>query len=506
MLPLFILVPLAALVLVNLPPGRFGRTCAPALALLLAAAQAAAAIAWPQWLRTSDGVLEQFLSLHFAADLALGRVLLLSIGIVSFVSVLVAGSLAGDARQRFHFASVLLIAMVGMNGVVLVGDLFSLYVFLEVTTVCSFVLIALQRGLLALEGAFKYIMLSAVATTLMLGAIALLMMMAGGTSFAKVQEFMKSPGDGVLAKVAVGAFLCGLLVKGGMVPFHGWLPAAYSTAPAPVSVLLAGIVTKVSGIYALLRLFGSLLPAGKDLLPVLGAGNAMGQLILLAGAVSIVVGALAALGQKDLKRMLAYSSISQVGYIILGLGCAVAMWHRAGGQSGAEAAATRAIAALAFAGAVFHLFNHSIFKSLLFVNSAALEQRVGTTELARMGGLSVRMPVTGVTNVIALLSTAGVPPLAGFWSKLIIVVALWKAGLYTYAGLAVLFSVVTLGYLLIMQRKIFFGELHEGLASVREAGFGVVLSELVLAALTVGVGLAAPYLFNTFLLPVEKIL
>jgi multicomponent Na+:H+ antiporter subunit D len=487
MLPLFILVPLAAMVLLNLLPGRgLARSCAAGLAILLAIAQAAAAIAWPEALASNQGALEQFLFLSFTpGDYALSRVLLLSIGIVTFVSALVGASMLSDTKQRFNFISVLLIAMAGMNGVVLVGDLFSLYVFLEVTTVCSFVLIAFHRGMLALEGAFKYIMLSAVATTLMLGAIAIFMMMAGGTSFSAVQAAMKSPGGGVLARIAMGAFLCGLLVKGGLVPFHGWLPAAYSTAPAPVSVLLAGIVTKVSGIYALLRLFGSGSPSGQTIMGTFVPGSAMPQVLLLMGAVSIVVGALAAIGQKDLKRMLAYSSISQVGYIVLGLGCGTP---------------------LALAGAIFHLFNHSIFKSLLFVNSAALEQRVGTTDMGRMGGLSVRMPVTGATNVIALLSTAGVPPMAGFWSKLIIIVALWKAGLYTYATVAILFSVVTLGYLLIMQRRIFFGELREGMAAVREAGAGVVISAVVLAALTLGVGLMAPYLFGTFLLPVGSIL
>jgi proton-translocating NADH-quinone oxidoreductase chain N len=500
MLPLFILVPLATLILVSLPLGRWTRIGAAAGALAIAVFQSAAAVAWPRWLASPDGALERFLALGLApGEASLSRVLLLSIGIVAAASLVVSWSLLESPRERFHFASVILIALTGMNGVVLVGDFFSLYVFLEVTTVCSFILIAMRRGLASLEGAFKYIMLSAVATTLMLGAIALLMMMAGSTSFAAAQAALGARGKGVLAKIAVGAFACGLFVKGGIVPFHGWLPAAYSTAPAPVSILLAGIVTKVSGIYALLRLFGAIVPAGQNagLPPVFGGEGAMGRALLFVGAVSIVVGALAAIGQKDLKRLLAYSSISQVGYIILGLGCAAAVCSR-------EPASP--IASLAFAGAVFHLFNHSIFKSLLFVNSAALEQRLGTTEMARMGGLGSRMPVTGVTNVIALLSTAGVPPLAGFWSKFIIIVALWQAGFHSYAAVAVLFSAVTLGYLLIMQRKVFFGLLPEGLSQVREAGGGVTLAAVALAALTIGVGLLAPYLLGTFLLPVTRIL
>jgi multicomponent Na+:H+ antiporter subunit D len=182
--------------------------------------------------------------------------------------------------------------------------------------------------------------------------------------------------------------------------------------------------------------------------------------------------------------MLAYSSISQMGYIVLGLGCGTP---------------------LGIVGAVFHLFNHAIFKTLLFVNSAAIEQRTGTTDMNRMGGLGSRMPVTGVTSTIAALSTAGVPPLAGFWSKLIIVIALWQAHDYGFAGIAVLMSVVTLAYLLLMQRRIFFGKTSPEHAGVREAAAGVVVPELVLAALTVAVGLLFPWVLNTFMLPVGGI-
>jgi len=173
-----------------------------------------------------------------------------------------------------------------------------------------------------------------------------------------------------------------------------------------------------------------------------------------------------------------------VGYIILGLGCG---------------------SPLGILGAVFHLFNHSVFKSLLFVNSAAIEQRLGTTDMNRMGALGPRMPVTSVTSTIAVLSTAGIPPMAGFWSKLIIVIALWQSHDYGYAFLAVLMSVVTLGYLLLMQRRIFFCETSDDLSGVREASFSVVLPAVVLAAITVGVGVLFPWVLRTFLLPIGGI-
>ena len=296
----------------------------------------------------------------------------------------------------------------------------------------------------------------------MVSGVALFLLLAGSTDFAAVSAALKGSPGHVYAKIAVAAFLCGLFIKGGLVPFHAWVPGAYATAPAATSVLLAGIGTKISGIYALIRLAVS----------VFGPLSAMNEVLLFVGAVSIVLGALAALGQRNVKWLLAYSSISQVGYIVLGLGCGTP---------------------LALMGAVFHFFNHAILKSLLFVNSASLEDRVGTTDMGRMGGLGAGMPVTSVTSTLAALSTAGVPPLSGFWSKLLIIIALWQAQLYVYAIVAILTSVITLAYMLVMQRRIFFGKAAGELPPAVEPRYGLRVSEIVLAAITVAIGVAIPF-------------
>jgi proton-translocating NADH-quinone oxidoreductase chain N len=473
MLSLLLLLPLLAVIVLNLPVGRL-RKAGWWVALALCLGQAAMVLFAPAALAANHDVLRSLLALPLATD-SLSRVLLLSISIVAFASLLVGRQTFREDKQRTNFVNLLLIVMTGMNGTVLLTDLFSLYVFLEVSAVASFILIAMKRDLNALEGAFKYLILSAVATILMLSALAVLVLVSGGTSFATVAAAVRSSSQSPLVVFATALFLCGLFIKGGLVPFHGWLPGAYSAAPPAVSILLAGILTKVSGIYALIRLATS----------VLGPSSAINALLMSVGAISIVVGALAALGQNDLKRMLSYSSISQVGYIILGLG------------SGTS---------LGIAGAVFHLFNHSIFKSLLFVNSAAVEEQLGTTDMEQMGGLGAKMPVTNATSLIAFLSTAGVPPLSGFWSKLIIVAALVQSGHPGYALLAVLASVLTLAYLLVIQRRVFFGILAEKWAGVREAGFGITVPAVALAAITVGVGVAFPLVFNSFLLPVGSFL
>ena len=474
MLSLFVILPLLGLVVLNMPLGKGIRGWTVSCVFLLALIQIAAVV----WLATAGAPsvswLDRFLGLRLDAD-SLSLVLLLSIGIVMLAAVLVGDAAVAGEHRRLNFGSLLLILLTGMNGTVLLTDLFSLYVFLEVTSVASFILIAFDRKKESLEGAFKYLMLSAVATVLMLSGIGLLLLVAGSTSFSAVALALRSAGGTPVAKIAMGAFVCGLFIKGGVVPFHGWLPGAYTSAPSSVSVVLAGIVTKVAGIYGLIRLALSVFPPSQPL----------NQVFLLIGAVSIVVGAVAAMGQTDMKSLLAYSSISQVGYILLGFGCGTK---------------------LGVAAAILHLFNHSIFKALLFVNAAAIEQRTGGTDMTRLGGLGLRMPVTGVTNVIGVLSTAGIPPFSGFWSKLVIIIALWQIGHYGYAALAVLFSVVTLAYLLIMQRRVFFGKTAEHLGVTREAELAICLPAVLLAGVATAVGLLFPWLFNTFLFPVGGIM
>lgn len=478
MTALLILVPFGAVVLLNLLTHRAGTRLALAFAGALAAAQVVAALAVPAatWARPGPTLLDpaRLLAAPLPLD-GLGRVMILAIGLVSLSAVSIARYVRTSRDDAYRFGNLLLLALAAMNGLVLARDLFTLYVFLEITAVAALVLIALERGIEAFEGAFKYLVLSTVATALMLCGVALLLIVSGGTSFEVVAAGLRAASTSHLAGVAVALFLAGLGIKAGLVPFHGWLPDAYASAPAPVSVLLAGIVTKTTGVYTLIRLVDA----------VFGYGRPIRLVLLVLGLASVLGGAIAAIGQRDLKRLLAYSSVSQMGYVALGL---------AAGPG------------LGLAGAVFHLFNHALFKAQLFVNSAAVEREAGTRDLEALGALGGAMPVTGATSVVALLSAAGIPPAAGFWSKLLIVIALWKAGHPAVAAAAIVGSVLTLAYLLRMQRRVFLAPPPAPLPAVREAGAFGLAPALLLAGLTLGLGLAAPWLFDTFLLPVGSIL
>lgn len=471
---LFLLIPLFGVIILNLPFRKIMKKIAFwfAGALFTLHIGLVAFHHFGQW--GTGQISSQFFKVSFTVD-HLAFIMLLSIGIVSLASLLVARNLITDENRRFNFINLLIISSIGLNGIVMVRDLFSLYVFLEIAAVSAFIMITINKDKAALEGAFKYIILSAIATAMMLTAIGLLFVISGSTSFESVKLAIAGSPSSAYVKLAIAIFICGLFIKGGLVPFHGWLPDAYSAASAPSSVLLAGIVTKVSGIYTLIRLTSY----------IFGMTPAVSKVMLIIGAVSILAGAFAAIGQKDFKRMLAYSSISQVGYIIVGFGTGT--W-------------------LGVAGAVFHLFNHAIFKSLLFVNSAAVERETGTVDMERLGGLAQAMPITGTTSAIAFLSTSGIPPLAGFWSKVIIVVALWQAGLYPYAVIAVLASILTASYLITMQRRVFFGKIAAGLERTKEAPLAICVASIILAAVTVGFGIFFPVVFNNFVLPVKDIL
>ncbi|MDD8025273.1 MAG: NADH-quinone oxidoreductase subunit M [Acidobacteriota bacterium] len=376
---------------------------------------------------------------------------------------------------KANYYALLLMMVAGMNGLLLVTDLFQIYIFLEVAAVASYALVAFGREQAELEAAFKYLMLSVVASAAVMIAIALLYGLTGSLSFTGVAEGLRQLDAKAAGAIASALFLMGFGLKAALVPFHAWLPDAHPSAPAPISAILSGLLIKVSGVYAMTRIF----------FHVFGLTPALSDVLMWTGTVSIVVAALLALKQRDMKRMLAYSSISQVGYVVLGIGIGTP---------------------LGIAGGLFHLLNHAVAKSLLFLTSGSVQQATGTRNLDEMGGLAKRMPVTSTTSLIGSLSIAGVPPLGGFWSKLLIIMALVQSHRPVLAVIAVLASVLTLWYYLIMQRQAFFGKLNERWAAVKEAPFWMAASTIVLAVLCLVLGLLFSSVVSTWIQPAADVL
>lgn len=468
MLSLLILAPLFFLIILNLPfkyqKGKVAFWLSGALFITQALLVSSGAL-W-HWNDFQDPFGRLFV-FQLSAD-PLSLVALFTIALVAFIALLVASATISKEQQRFHFVNLLLISVLGMNATVLARDLFSLYVFIELSAVSVFVLMAIEKSKYAIEGTFKYLVLSMLASVFILTSVAFFILAAKDTSFSAIYASFSNSSNAGLLNLATGLFLCGVLIKSGVVPFHGWVPDAYSEAHPAVSVFLAGIVTKVSGIYVLLRIYSSvfiLTPSFQNAL-------------MLVGVLSIIVAALAAFTQEDIKRMLSYSSISQIGYIVLAIGCGTP---------------------LAYIGAVFHFFNHAVFKSLLFVNAASLEKKFGSTDIMIVQGLGYHLPVTRATSLIGLLSCAGLPPLAGFWSKLIIIIALIGSGHPVYGAIAALAGVLTLAYFLVLERNVFFMKIETELEDKTGVSLGIKFSEILLAVLTVVCGVGAGFIINTWM-------
>ncbi|HPP66580.1 MAG TPA: proton-conducting transporter membrane subunit [bacterium] len=328
--------------------------------------------------------------------------------------------------SKLRYYSLLLLVITGINGVILAGDFFNMFVFLELALIASYALVGFGCGAKDLEASFKYMVINLLASYFILLAIALLYGKFATVNMAHTIALMQQYGKDNIVIFAFVLFLVGFGTKAAIVPFHAWVPDAYTSAPAPISALLAGGIIKGLGIYVLMRLTYN----------IFGMSPLISNLFICFGIISIVVGVLMALGQWNFKRLLAYHSISQMGYIMLGFGLGTP---------------------LGILGAVFHLLNHSLFKSLLFLNSGSVEYETGILNLKKLGCLSQKMPVTAASSLIASFSISGIPPFNGFWSKLIIIVAAVQAGRPFSALWAVIGSILTLASFAKIQRYVFFG-------------------------------------------------
>lgn len=328
-----------------------------------------------------------------------------------------------EAGQEKYYA--LLSALTGvMIGLACSADLFNLWIWFETMAICSYFLVSFYRHQpTSLEAGFKYLLQSAAGSVLVLLGIALVLAHSGSLELAALRS-QGTPQP--LLLVAGALFLIGFGVKAALVPLHTWLPDAHSQAPSGISALLSGVVIE-AGLVALLRALSAL------------GFISWGGLLLLFGIVNIAAGNLLALRQTQIKRLLAYSSLAHIGYMLLGIGVALTTGQVAGAQ-----------------GSFFHLFNHGLMKSLAFLSAGALlynlhlaNGRHAPLTISDLAGASQRYPLLALSFSLAVLALGGVPPLAGFSSKWQIFAAGftsqdgWLQLLVVFAGLN---SVLSLAY------------------------------------------------------------
>jgi len=382
------------------------------------------------------------------------------------------------------FFPLLLLCVASMTGVLVCTDFLFFLIFWESMTLTSYFLVTFEsRNPASQRAGLKYFIITHGATLCMVAAALLLWRVSGSFSFDAIRHTLSAllTTRPFLAHTIVFLFFLGFATKAGILPMGDWLPDAHPVAPSGMSATLSGALVKV-GIYGLVRLFCSFLAVSPSL-------RIWGIFLALAGTGSLFVGTLTALRQTDTKRLMAFHTIGQIGYICLGLGVGVYCLQM-----------YPALASIALAGAILHAVNHACFKSCLFLGAGSVLYRTGQRDMDKLGGLSTFMPYTTGTTTIASLSIAGVPPFNGFSSKWLIVAACLLAGmrfpLFLVLGIVALFiSLATLASFLKVLGSVFLGSNSEK-PGIREVPVSMVVPQVVLAGLCVLLGIFPQFILR----------
>ena len=299
-----------------------------------------------------------------------------------------------SGRESHGYYPLFHILLMGVSGAFLTGDIFNLYVWFEVMLIASFVLMALGGERAQMEGALKYVTLNLVSSALFLASVGILYGEAGTLNMADLAVILRETGPTAMVDTLAMLFLVAFGIKAAIFPLFFWLPASYHTPPAAVSAIFSGLLTKV-GVYALIRVFTLLFVQNVAFTHTL---------ILVVAGLTMVFGVLGAVVQNEFRRILSFHIVSQIGYMIMGLGL---------------------FTLNAVAGSIFYIVHHIIVKTNLFLVSGVTRRLAGTYELKKLGGLYSLYPGIAVLFLVPALSLAGIPPLSGFFAKFSLV----RAGL-----------------------------------------------------------------------------
>ncbi len=369
---------------------------------------------------------------------------------------------------RLHlFYSAFLVTLAGLMGIAITGDLFNVFVFLEISSLGSYSLISMGHDRRALMAAFSYLIMGTIGGTFILIGIGLVYQMTGTLNMADIAgRLTLEIATTRTMRVAFGFLCVGVSIKLAVFPLHQWLPNAYTFAPSAVGAFLAGTATKVS-YYVLLRLI-FLIFGATFVFEILNFDRMLVGLSLLA----MFIGSTAAIYQKDIKRLLAYSSIAQIGYMTLGLGIANTD---------------------ALTGGIVHLFNHALIKGGLFLVVANITYRLSSSRIDGMAGLGRRMPITAAAFVVGGFGLIGVPATAGFISKWYIVLGAIEKGWYGIAFAILLSSLLAVVYVWRVVEVLYFREATGPAEEAEEAPLSMLIPTWLLIGGSIVFGLWTPW-------------
>ena len=392
----------------------------------------------------------------------LSSVMALLVAFVALVVAVYAGPfLERDAKFKTGiFYSLFLLLTVGLLGMMVTGDAFNLYVFLEISSLAGYALIA-AGGRKATVAAFRYLLIGTIGASFYLLGIGYIYGVTGTLNMADMVERLVPLMDSPVIIVAIVMIVVGLGIKMALFPLHGWQPDAYTYAHPAAAALIAGVMAKVPA-YVVLRFFFFVMSASAG--PVDKALQIMGML----AAAGIIVGSIMAIAQKDFRRMLAYSSVAQIGYIIVGFAI---------GNS------------LALIGAILHIINHGIMKSCLFLIAGGVKWRTGEHSIDKFMELNKKMPLTMGALMIAALSMVGLPPTAGFFSKLYLVLGAIESGMWFYVIIIIISSLLNAVYFFRILENVYMKKPINEIKDRKQGGMFELPLQMLVPIIVLGLGI-----------------
>ncbi len=411
-------------------------------------------------------------------------IIALTVAFVSLMALIYSVEYMKHDTGLEKYYPLILILELGMLGIVVTGDLFNFYVFLEIMSIASYALVAFRNDTWeGIEAGVKYMMVGALASSFILLGIALLYGQYGTLTMAYIAYKMAGHMT-TTAKVALALLMAGLLFKSGSVPTHMWLADAHPAAPSSVSAMLSGLVIKAGGVYVLARILFSIYGPSISV-------ETVGWVIIIFACLTLIVGNAMAVVQTDMKRLLAYSSVGQIGYILLGIGIGLAAYGSSVGN-------------LALAGAIYHTVNHALMKALLFLIAGTVIHTLGTRNLNELSGIAKTMPVTSFAFIIGAAAIIGMPPLNGFASKWILYEssALFNPVIGAIAIIGTAFCTAT--YVRVIYT--FFGRPSKLALNGRDPGKSMLIPMIVLTVAIIAMGLFPWTINKDFMMPAAKAL
>ncbi len=404
--------------------------------------------------------------IEYRVDLAGAFVLVIVAAIGAVVTPFARRSVEREIpRDRIYlFYAMYLLCLTGLLGIAITGDAFNLFVFLEISSLSSYVLISLGKERRALTAAYRYLIMGTLGATFYLIGVAMMYMMTGTLNMADLATLMPAVADTRTILVALAFLTVGISLKLALFPLHLWLPNAYTYAPTVVTAFLAATATKVA-VYVLIRIFFTVF-GGVEVFQIKIIGDVLMALAILA----MVSGSAVAIYQNNVKRMLAYSSVAQIGYMVLGISFATVT---------------------GLTGGIVHLFNHALIKCALFMALGCVFLRIGSVNIGDMAGLGRRMPVTMASFVVSGLSLIGVPLTVGFVSKWYLIQAALEKGWWPIAVLVLFSSLLAVIYIWRVVEVAYFRPAPEGGPAPAEAPISMLAPMWLLTGAAVYFGIDA---------------